>query len=85
MIDGSAKQTAAPPMSFIISVGKILEFAATIDENPVLSKMAESLKDAAGKDKVSSTAKAIDRGIRYRFEVGESVLGLIGEAQQSQF
>jgi hypothetical protein len=84
VIDASAQETAAPPMAFTISVGKILEFATTLEADPIVAAMAESLKDAAGKDKVSITAKGFDRGIRYRFQIGEAVLGLIGQGVRLQ-
>jgi len=84
VIDASAEETTALPMSITISVGKILEFASTLEADPVVLAMAESLKDSAGKDNISFTAKAIDRGIRYRFEIGEAVLGLIGQGVRLQ-
>jgi hypothetical protein len=84
VIDRSAATSDAPPMAFTISVGKILEFAATIEADPTVMAMAEALKEAAGKDQVSITARALDRGIRYRIEVGEAVLGLIGQGVRLQ-
>ena len=71
-------------MAFSISVGKILEFAAIIEADPTVMAMAEALKEAGDKDQVSITAKAIDRGIRYRIQVGEAVLSLIGQGVRLQ-
>ncbi len=85
VIDESATaQTTGPPIAFTVSVGQILEFASTFQSEPAVAAMAEALKDAAGKDKVSITAKALERGVQYRIEVGEAVLSLIGQATQMQ-
>ena len=85
MIDESATaQTTGPPIAFTVSVGQILEFASTFQSEPAVAAMAEALKDAAGKDKVSITAKALERGVQYRIEVGEAVLSLIGQATRMQ-
>jgi hypothetical protein len=84
VIDASAQETAAPPMALTISVGKILEFAAKLEADPVVAAMAASMKNAGGKDKVTMTAKALERGIRYRIEIGEAVLGLIGQGVRVQ-
>ncbi|MDP6722806.1 MAG: hypothetical protein QGF59_29355, partial [Pirellulaceae bacterium] len=85
VIDQSATaQTTGPPIAFTVSVGQILEFASTFQSEPAVAAMAEALKDAAGKDKVSITAKALERGVRYRIEVGEAVLSLIGQATRMQ-
>ena len=85
VIDESATaQTSGPPIAFTVSVGKMLEFASTFQSDPAVAAMAEAVKAAAGKDSVSITATALERGIRYRIEVGEAVLSLIGQASRMQ-
>jgi len=84
VIDASAEENSALPMSLTISVGKILEFATTFGVDPAVAEMAAMLKDSAGKDTIAMTAKALERGIRYRFEIGEAVLGLIGQGVRIQ-
>ncbi len=82
--DSAAAQTAGPPIAVTVSLGKILDFASSFQSEPIVTAMANGLQDAAGKDKVSILGTAIERGVRYRIEVGEAVLGLIGTATQMQ-
>jgi len=85
VIDDSAAATkSGPPVALTVSVGKILEFASTFQTEPAVAAMAEALKNADGKDKVSITGMALNRGVRYRVEVGEAVLSLIGQAARMQ-
>lgn len=81
VIDASAAADAVgPPVAFTVSLGKILEFASTFESAPAVAVMADAIKAAGGKDKISITGTAIERGIRYRIEIGEAVLSLIGQA-----
>ena len=83
VIDGSAAaagQTA--PMTLDVALTPILEFAASVDDDPIVAGLAESLRNGQGKDRVAISSKAIPRGVAYRIEVEEGVLQLIGQAQK---
>lgn len=83
VIDASAAaENPPPPIALTVSAGKILEFASTFQSESAVAAMAEALKQAAGDDKISITGTGLERGIRYRIEVGEAVLRLIGRGAQ---
>ncbi len=82
--DSAAAETSGPPIALTVSLGNILQFASTFQTEPIVAAMASALQEADGKDKISITGEAIDRGIRYRVEVGEAVLSLIGKVAQMQ-
>lgn len=70
----------APPMRMNIALAPILEFASNFEDNPMVSALADTLKDNRGRDNVVITSTAIPNGARYRIEVQEGVLKSIGEA-----
>ena len=86
IIDDSA--TAAKdevtPMELIISLAPILEFTASIEDDPIVKMLAETIKKAAGKDHIRLSQSNIDRGVTARLEVEEGVLQLIGAAAKAR-
>lgn len=81
VIDGSAASTGqTSPMTFNVALTPILEFAASVDDDPIVAGLAAALKNGQGKDQIAISSKAIPRGVAYRFEVEEGVLQLIGQA-----
>ncbi|HUG66699.1 MAG TPA: hypothetical protein VMM76_03040 [Pirellulaceae bacterium] len=81
VIDGSAASTGqTPPMTFNVALTPILEFAASVDDDPIVAGLAAALKNGQGKDQIAISSKAIPRGVAYRLEVEEGVLQLIGQA-----
>ncbi|MBC8351914.1 MAG: hypothetical protein H8E66_07985 [Planctomycetes bacterium] len=81
VIDGSAAAKGeTSPMTVNIALGPILNFAASIDDDPVVAGLAEAMKNGQGKDQIAISSKGIPRGIAYRVEVEEDVLQLIGQA-----
>jgi hypothetical protein len=67
------------PMQLHVAVLPILKFAQSVDDNPVVPALVSTL-EKAGNDKVSLTSTATGRGSTGRFEIGEGVLQVIGEA-----
>ena len=81
VIDGSVAANAkTSPMTLNVALTPILEFAASVDDDPIVAGLAEALKNSQGKDHVAISSKAIPRGVAYRVEVEEGVLQLIGQA-----
>ena len=61
-----------------------MAFAASVEDDPIIVGLAEALKQGPGKDRIAVTGTAIERGVRYRLEVEEGVLQLIGQAAKLQ-
>jgi hypothetical protein len=69
----------ALPMQFHVALLPILKFAQGVDDNPIVPALVSTL-EKAGNDKISLTSTATGRGSKGRFELGEGVLQVIGEA-----
>lgn len=73
-IDGT--HMAEDLMQFNFYVTPMLEFAAGLEGDPSIEKMAEALKES-GNDRISMTSNLIENGIKMRFEMQDGILGLI--------
>ena len=73
-MDGTAM--AKEMMQYNFYITPILKFAANMEGDPNMEKMATAL-ETAGNDRVSMTANLIDNGINMRFEMQDGILGLI--------
>jgi hypothetical protein len=71
------------PVEVKIALTPILEFAASIEDNPGVQSALESLKEAEGKDGITLKVMPIRRGVSLRFEVEEGVLSAAGEAAKA--
>ena len=60
----------------------IMEFASYVDDNPTATMLAQSLKEAGGKDHILISAKSIARGVNYRLQIEEGVIQAVGKALQ---
>jgi hypothetical protein len=81
VIDGSAASDGqTSPMTLNVALTPILEFAASVGDDPMVAGLAKALQEGQGKDHLAISSKAIPRGIAYRIEVEEGVLQLIGQA-----
>ena len=67
------------PAAFVLSLGKIMSFAASLADNPALGAVAEALKQNAGADHINITVKPISDGFTYRIEVEKGVLSALGQ------
>jgi hypothetical protein len=82
IIDGSKSRQGenVPPGQFIVALAPILKFASAVKDDPVTTMLASVLEKAKGQDHISMKAEAIERGVRYRLEIEQGVLQLIGAA-----
>jgi hypothetical protein len=90
-IDASAadqtKSKKTQPFAISLSLGPIMEMAANTDngkDKAGLQAMADSLKQAKGRDHVRAHGSVLPNGIRYRLEAEEGVLQAIGSAAKMQ-
>jgi hypothetical protein len=72
-----------PPFQLSVSLGSILKFANSIEPNPQVANVVQSLSAAPGKDHVSIVAQAEKNSILYRIKAEEGVLRAIGAAARS--
>ena len=84
MVDASSNSQTAKvdPFKLTIALTPILEFADSIESNPIVSGLAQSLAVSGGKDHVQVRTSAIDNGVTYRFLIEEGVLRLVGQGVQ---
>jgi len=74
-----ASQTVAP-LRLSLALEQVLNFVASVQNEPVLALAAAALKSSNGKDHILVQAQKIERGLRYRVEVEEGILLLGGSA-----
>ncbi len=68
-----------PSLQANVSLLPILKFIESVDENPQLGALVKSLEQT-GNDRISLTAKVIERGVSYRLEIEDGVVKILGEA-----
>ena len=61
-----------------------MKFAASLDEDENLKRLADTIEKSEGKDHIRITQKAVERGTAVRLEIEEGVLQLIGTAAKAQ-
>ena len=82
-IDKSGSQeTSVRPATMKIALAPIMKFAASLDDDDVLSAVAAALEKTAD-DLIMAKVEAIEDGAVYEFEVREGVLNAIGEGIQA--
>lgn len=69
-----------PPVQFVVAMTPIFEFASKIEDDEVVSQVAEMLSSMQGNDRILITARNIERGQSIRYMVEQGVLKAIGEA-----
>ena len=70
-------------MHFSLAIGPILQFAASVDDNPQVAALAAASEKAEGNDHIIVTTKQIERGLSYRLVIEEGILKIIGEAAKA--
>ncbi len=78
----NAQAKTVDPFLLEASLTPILKFADSIEPNPVVSALAETLAGAEGKDHVRIRTIAVENGGMYRFLLEEGVLKAIGQGTQ---
>ena len=80
-IDGSASKKSEPakPAQLIIAVTPIVQFMASVEDNPIIRMAATEAAKLTGKDHINMTATMIKNGQTVRFEVESGVIELLGK------
>ena len=86
VIDKSAENPAlaVPPAQLRVALKPLIRFLASVNEDEKLTRLAESLDETSGGDQLLIAINAVENGIRYRLEVQEGVLQLLGKASDMQ-
>lgn len=69
---------AVSPLEFSIDLGTVARFMAEVGKEKDKQNAQRALEKATGKDHVTLVATAIPRGLRFRLEVEEGALKMIG-------
>jgi hypothetical protein len=82
ILDASAQQAEQllPPVQGYIALTPILEFAASVDNNPVIKTLLLTLKATEGKDRISLSVLPAERGVTMRVGLDAGVITMIGES-----
>jgi hypothetical protein len=85
-IDASASERGkkVPPFELAVSLGPMIELAATkaedADQKAIMESIADMLRnEAQGRDHIRMVGNTLPNGLRYRFEAEEGVLRAIGK------
>ncbi len=78
------RSNVVPPGQFIVALGPILKFASAVKDDPVIAALAATLDNNANPDhnRIAIKAQSVENGVRYRLEVEQGVLELIGAAMK---
>jgi hypothetical protein len=80
--DSQAQQSqTVAPGEFVVSMAPILQFASVVKEDPVTTMLAAAVEKNA-RDRIIIKSESIERGVRYRLEIEEGVLQIIGAASK---
>ena len=84
MIDSSTGSAgeAVDPIHGRISLLPMMEFADSIEANPMIGAMTQILEQSEGKDSVEIRASYSDNKMTYRLTIQEGVLKMIGQGAQ---
>lgn len=80
IIESQPKQKKVPPFQLTVALTPIMDFVASIEDNPLVGSVADALHDAGDKDHVNLRGIPIENGFVYRIEVEEGILRGVGEA-----
>lgn len=72
----------ALPMQLHVGLLPIMKFMQSVDDNPIYPALTSTL-EMTGNDKITLSSTANGRGTTGRFEIGEGVIKVIGEAVKS--
>jgi hypothetical protein len=83
VVSASSAARSVPPFQMIASLTPILNFANSIEPDPTVANVAQTLAATPGKDHVSLVANVEKNGFIYRLKAEEGVLRAIGAAARS--
>jgi len=79
-----ASQTG-PPVQLSLALRPVAQFVAEVGEpkdRPKAKAIAEVLSEVSGSDRINLTAEAVPNGVKYRLQIKQGVLRLLGKIQQ---
>jgi hypothetical protein len=82
ILDASEQQKDKefPPSQLWIALTPIMEFVASVDNNPVIRTLLLTLKATEGKDRIALTVLPAQRGVSVRIALDAGVITMIGES-----
>ena len=80
IIASQPKQKQVPPFQMTLSLSRVMEFVASIEDNPLVGAVNDALTQAGDKDHVKIRGIPVPNGFTYRIELEEGVLRAVGEA-----
>jgi hypothetical protein len=82
ILDASEQQKdqVFPPSQLWIALTPIMEFVASVDNNPVIHTLLMTLKATEGKDRIALTVLPAQRGVSVRIALDAGVITMIGES-----
>jgi hypothetical protein len=86
VIDKSAAEPnkATLPFQLSVALSPIVNFAASVHNEPGLMAFAGALQSSQGKDHITMNAKPIPNGITYRVNVEEGILQAVGDVSKAK-
>jgi hypothetical protein len=81
LIDASSKSgtQTVDPFELEIALQPILDFAKSVEPNPIVESLAQMLANKGGKDHLRVRTSVSDQGALYRLTLEEGVLSLLGQ------
>ncbi len=78
VVDGSTEQRV-PPMQAFLALESILEFAVSVDDNPILREVLDAVQQAPGGDRIGVAVLPIERGVALQLNVEQAVGAAVGQ------
>ena len=74
-----AKDEKVPPVQAYVALLPVMQFVASIDDNPVIASLIETLKTTEGKDRITFSLLPTTRGVSVRLALDAGVVATIGQ------
>jgi hypothetical protein len=81
-IDASSGTQSVDPLNLEISLLPVLKFAQSVEASPVVDGLIQTMSGSEGNDQVRIRTTIEPQGLKYRFELEEGVLRILGQAGQ---
>lgn len=71
------------PFEGSVALGAFLKFAHSIEPDPILGDLIQTIGEYSDNDKISISSRLIKNGFLYRFSIDEGILQTVGSAAKS--
>ena len=78
VVDASTEQNV-PPVQAFLALESILEFAASVDDNPILRDVLDAVKQSEGGDRIRVAVVPVERGVAFQLSVDQAVGAAVGQ------